>query len=77
MAILNFILQLAGATMLLLFAVAMVRTGIERSFGASFQRMLTGQRHLTGAAAAGVGLAENGRDKLVHGSGGISQLRAE
>ena len=57
MAILNFILQLAGATMLLLFAVAMVRTGIERSFGASFQRMLTGQRHLTGAAAAGVGLA--------------------
>ena len=57
MAILNFILQLAGAAMLLLFAVAMVRTGIERSFGASFQRMLTGQRHLTGAAAAGVGLA--------------------
>lgn len=57
MAILSFFIQLAGATMLLLFAVAMVRTGIERSFGASFQRMLTGQRHLAGAAVAGVGLA--------------------
>jgi len=57
MAILSFFIQLAGATMLLLYAVAMVRTGIERSFGASFQRMLTRQSNLAGAAVAGIGLA--------------------
>ncbi len=57
MAILGFLLNLAGATMLLLFAVRMVRTGIERSFGASFQRLLTGRRSLIGAATAGVGMA--------------------
>jgi phosphate:Na+ symporter len=31
MAIVSFLISLAGATMLLLFAVRMVRTGIERS----------------------------------------------
>ena len=57
MAILSFLINLAGATMLLLFAVRMVRTGIERSFGASFQRVITGQKNLLGAAASGMGLA--------------------
>lgn len=57
MAILNFLLHLAGATMLLLFAVRMVRTGIERSFGASFRRILTDTQSLVGAAGAGLGLA--------------------
>ncbi|MFV2001789.1 MAG: Na/Pi cotransporter family protein [Paracoccaceae bacterium] len=57
MAILGFILNLAGATMLLLFAVRMVRTGIERAFGASFQRVITGQQSLIGAASTGLGLA--------------------
>lgn len=41
MAILNFLIHLFGATMLLLFAVRMVRTGIERAFGASFRRLVT------------------------------------
>ncbi len=57
MAIVIFVINLAGATMLLLFAVRMVRTGIERSFGASFQRMLTGSRNLIGASTTGVSLA--------------------
>ena len=43
--------------MLLLFAVRMVRTGIERSYGASFQRMLTGQSSMMAASATGVILA--------------------
>ncbi len=57
MAILSFILNLAGATMLLLFAVRMVRTGIERSFGAQFQRWLTESTSLIGSGATGVMLA--------------------
>ena len=57
MAILGFLLNLAGATMLLLFAVRMVRTGIERSFGASFQRVITNQNSLVGSSATGLGLA--------------------
>lgn len=43
--------------MLLLFAVRMVRTGIERSYGASFQRVLTGQRTLAHSGGAGMMLA--------------------
>lgn len=57
MAIVSFVVSLAGATMLLLFAVRMVRTGIERSYGASFQRVLTGQKSLTQASMVGVVLA--------------------
>ncbi len=57
MAILSFLLSLAGATMLLLFAVRMVRTGIERSFGASFQRVMTEKRGPLANSLLGVGLA--------------------
>ncbi len=59
MPIVSFLLELAGgATMLLLFAVRMVRTGIERSYGgASFQRVLTGQRTLAQAGLSGMALA--------------------
>jgi len=57
MAIVSFLISLTGATMLLLFAVRMVRTGIERSYGASFQRVLTGQRSLTQASMVGLVLA--------------------
>ncbi|MFS4581376.1 Na/Pi cotransporter family protein [Phaeobacter sp. C3_T13_0] len=57
MAILSFLTSLAGAVMLLLFAVRMVRTGIERSYGATFQRLLTGQRSLVQACCVGVGMA--------------------
>ncbi len=57
MAILSFLISLAGATMLLLFAVRMVRTGIERSYGASFQRLMTAQTNGMKASAAGLVLA--------------------
>ncbi len=43
--------------MLLLFAVRLVRTGIERSYGASFKRVMTGQRSVAGASAVGMVLA--------------------
>jgi phosphate:Na+ symporter len=57
MAILYFIVELAGATMLLLFAVRMVRTGIERAFGASFHRTVTRKRNPAALAGIGVTLA--------------------
>lgn len=43
--------------MLLLFAVRMVRTGIERSYGASFQRVMTGQRSYAQASVVGIVMA--------------------
>ncbi len=57
MLILSFLVHLAGATMLLLFAVRMVRTGIERAFGSSFRRVVTQNRNPFSAAAAGLMLA--------------------
>lgn len=57
MAVLTFLVQLAGATMLLLFAVRMVRTGIERAFGAGFRNLLTAPRSRLATAALGVLLA--------------------
>ncbi|OUS08916.1 Na/Pi cotransporter [Rhodobacterales bacterium 52_120_T64] len=44
MNVLAFFLNLAGATMLLLFAVRMVQTGIERAMGPSFKRMMTNEK---------------------------------
>lgn len=41
MAIISFLFQLLGAVFLLLYAVRMVRTGIERAFGRSFRRAFT------------------------------------
>ncbi len=57
MTILVFMTQLAGTTMLLLYAVRMVRTGIERAFGASFRRVVTSAANPVNAAATGVVLA--------------------
>ncbi|QIE44280.1 Na/Pi cotransporter family protein [Pseudohalocynthiibacter aestuariivivens] len=57
MLILSFIVHLMGATMLLLFAVRMVQTGIERAFGSSFRRVVTQNRNPLRAASAGVMLA--------------------
>ncbi len=57
MAILTFLMQLAGATMLLLFAVRMVRTGIERSYGASFKRVLTRKESMVESSLTGLILA--------------------
>ena len=57
MAILSFLIHLTGATMLLLFGVRMVRTGIERAYGARFRRLVTASRLPMRAAATGFGLA--------------------
>lgn len=54
MTILWFLVQLAGAVMLLLYAVRMVRTGIERAFGPSFKRVMT--QRSNPMSAAGMGL---------------------
>ncbi len=42
MDIIIFLLNLSGATMLLLFAIKLIQTGIDRSIGASFKRVITG-----------------------------------
>ncbi|NDW47016.1 Na/Pi cotransporter family protein [Ruegeria sp. PrR005] len=57
MAIFAFLIQLAGATMLLLFAVRMVRTGIERAYGASFQRVMTGRQGALRSSVVGLCMA--------------------
>jgi phosphate:Na+ symporter len=57
MVIVHFLLELAGATIMLLFAVRMVRTGVERAFGASFRRLMTGSNARFRATFAGVALA--------------------
>jgi hypothetical protein len=41
MTTIAFLINLAGATMLLLFAVRMMQTGIERSMGPSFKRLVS------------------------------------
>lgn len=55
--ILSFIIHLTGATMLLLYAVRMVRTGIERAFGPSFQRLMTRSSNVASASVTGLALA--------------------
>ncbi len=57
MTILSFLIQIAGATMLLLYAVRMVRTGIERAFGPSFRRIVTTTRNPLNSALTGLVLA--------------------
>jgi len=50
-----FLIHLGGAAMLLLWAVRMVRTGVERSYGAGLKRVLqqAGQRRLSGVVVGG------------------------
>ena len=57
MIILSFAVKLFGATMLLLFAVSMVSTGIERTYGASFRRLVTTKASVLGMTLTGVMLA--------------------
>ncbi|MEC8293066.1 MAG: Na/Pi cotransporter family protein [Pseudomonadota bacterium] len=57
MLILSFVVQLMGATMLLLYAVRMVRTGIERAFGPSFRRVVTANTNPLRAASTGLVMA--------------------
>ncbi|MGI9391080.1 MAG: Na/Pi cotransporter family protein [Boseongicola sp.] len=57
MAIAGFILQIFAAVMLLLFAVGLVRSGVERRFGKYFAQYLTGHGSNPAAALSGMGLA--------------------
>lgn len=57
MNLLTFVVELTGATMLLLYAVRMVRTGIERAFGASFRRYVTTATSQPTATITGLFLA--------------------
>lgn len=57
MQVLTFLLHLAGAVFLLLFAVRMVRTGIERAFGPSLQRAVTAGQNLPTMVLTGVFMA--------------------
>ena len=53
-----FFIQLAGAIFLLLYAVRMVRTGVERASGPSLRRILVGEaRGRIPSALTGVGIA--------------------
>ena len=57
MSILAFLVSLAGSVMLLLYAVRMVRTGIERSFGTSFRRYVTSATNVPMGSLTGICLA--------------------
>ena len=57
MIILYFLTSLFGATMLLLYAVRMVQTGIERAYGPSFKRLITRNQSALRAMVTGVVLA--------------------
>lgn len=58
MTTLVFLVELSGATFLLLYAVRMVQTGIERSMGPSFKRIVTARRESrVQTAMAGILLA--------------------
>jgi len=58
MTIITFLIDVSGATLLLLFAVRMVQTGIERSMGPSFRRIITRYRdNRVQTALAGILLA--------------------
>ena len=54
MTLIVFLTELAGATVLLLYAVRMVRTGIERAFGSSFRRVVMSTTNPLRAALTGV-----------------------
>lgn len=57
MATAGFIIKVFAAVILLLFAVRLVRTGVERQFGSYFATVLSGQTSGVIAASVGVGLA--------------------
>ena len=54
MTLIVFLTELAGATVLLLYAVRMVRTGIERAFGSSFRRVVMSTSNPLQAALTGL-----------------------
>ena len=56
MEILTLLLNVAGATMLLLFGVRTVQMGVERSFGSSFRSVFSGKKSRLQAAVAGIAM---------------------
>ncbi len=69
MAIISFLFHLFGATLLLLYAVRMVRTGIERAFGPSFKRVFMRSGGRLRSAATGLCLA-----MVLQSSAGVALL---
>ena len=57
MALVSFLVEIAGAIMLLLFSIRLVRTGVERAHGARFMQFLARQDNVLRAALAGTFLA--------------------
>ena len=57
MPIIEFLLNIAGATVLLLFAVKMVQTGVEQAYGSSFRRVMMRSRAKVSATFCGALLA--------------------
>ena len=57
MPIIEFLLNIAGATVLLLFAVKMVQTGVEQAYGPSFRRVMMRSRAKVSATLCGALLA--------------------
>src|SRR5210317_1923622 len=57
MPIIEFLLNIAGATVLLLFAVKMVQTGVEQAYGLSFRRVMMRSRAKLNATFCGALLA--------------------
>ena len=57
MPIIEFLLNIAGATVLLLFAVKMVQTGVEQAYGPSFRRFMMRSRAKVSATFCGALLA--------------------
>jgi phosphate:Na+ symporter len=57
MVIIEFALKIFAAALLLLFAVGLVRSGVERNFGHHFSSFLGNNRSPAGSGIAGAGLA--------------------
>ncbi|MCY4461346.1 MAG: Na/Pi cotransporter family protein [Albidovulum sp.] len=57
MEILTLLLNVTGATMLLLFGVSTVQMGVQRSFGSSFRSVFSGKKSRFQAAVAGLVMA--------------------
>lgn len=72
MIFIQFLISLAGATFLLLFAVRLVQTSIDRAFGSSFKRIVSGNQNPFKAAPIGLALA-----LVLQSSTAVSLLVAE
>lgn len=57
MAILTFVINLAGATMMLLFGVHLVKTGVERAFGPKYRAVIAAQNNVVTTSVIGICMA--------------------